>query len=92
MNKHAPYEHDHVEGFDKLENLDVYANMEEILQPTQTQQVEANLQQNQTQQTPQKLIVKVPKISVYNKRSSSEAMGTRDQQKAHKKIKITKSP
>jgi hypothetical protein len=61
MNKHAPYEHEHVEGFDKLENLDVCADMEAILQPTQTQQVEATLQQTQTQQTPQKLIVKVPK-------------------------------
>jgi hypothetical protein len=47
--------------------------MEEILQPVQTQQVEATLQQTQIQQTPQNLIVKVPKISVYNKRSSSEA-------------------
>jgi hypothetical protein len=28
MNKHAPYEHEHVEGFDKLENLEVCVDME----------------------------------------------------------------
>jgi hypothetical protein len=52
MNKQAPYEHAHVEGFDKLENLDVYADMEAILQPNQTQQVDETLQQTQTQKTP----------------------------------------
>jgi len=31
MNKEAPYEHEHVEGFDKLKNLDVCDDMEEIL-------------------------------------------------------------
>jgi hypothetical protein len=92
MNKQAPYEHEHVEGFDKLENLEVCVDMEAILQPTQTQQVEETLQQSQTQQAPQKLIFKVPKVSVYNKRSSSEAMGTSDQQTAPKKMKITQSP
>jgi hypothetical protein len=92
MNKHAPYEHEQVEGFDKLENLEVCVDMEAILQPTQTQQVEATLQQSQTQQASQKLIVKVPKMSVYNKRSSSEAMGTSDQQTSPKKMKITQSP
>jgi hypothetical protein len=92
MNKHAPYEHEHVEGFDKLANLEVCVDMEAILQPAQTQQVEATLQQAQTQQTPQKLIVKVPKVSVYNKRSSSEALGTSDQQNSPKKMKITQSP
>ena len=39
MNKHAPYEHEYVEGFDKLANLETCANMEAILQPAQTQQV-----------------------------------------------------
>jgi hypothetical protein len=63
--------------------------MEAILQPTQTQQVEETLQQSQTQQAPQKLIFKVPKVSVYNKRSNSEAMGTNDQQISPKKMKIT---
>ena len=73
MNKHSPYEHDHVEGFDKLENIEVCADMEAISQPTQKKQVEETLQQIQTQQAPQKIIVKVPKMSVYNKRSNSEA-------------------
>jgi hypothetical protein len=39
MNKHAPYEHEHVEGFDKLANLETCADMEAILQLAQTQQV-----------------------------------------------------
>jgi hypothetical protein len=91
MNKHAPYEHEQVEGFDKLENLEVCVDMEAILQPIQTQQVEATLQQSQTQQAPQKLIIKVPKISVYSKRSSSEAMGISDQQTSPKKMKVTQS-
>jgi hypothetical protein len=43
MKKQAPYEHEHVEGFHKLENLEVHANMESILQPTQMKQVEATL-------------------------------------------------
>jgi hypothetical protein len=54
--------------------------------------VEETLQQTQMQQTPQKLIVKVPKISVYRKRSSLEALGTNSQQTAPKKTKITQSP
>ena len=66
--------------------------MEAILQPTQTQQVEETLQQSQTQQASQKLIVKVPKMSGYRKRSSSEAIGTSEQQTAPKKMKITHSP
>jgi hypothetical protein len=38
------------------------------------------------------LILQVPKVSVYTKRSSSEALGTSSQQTAPKKIKITQSP
>jgi hypothetical protein len=91
MNKQAPYEHEHVEGFDKMENLEFYVDIEAILQPTQKQQVEATLQQSQTQQASQKLIVKVPKMSVYNKRSSLEANGTSDQHTAPNKMKITHS-
>jgi hypothetical protein len=34
MNKQAPYEHEHVEGFDKLEKIQVCTNMGSILQPT----------------------------------------------------------
>jgi HPt (histidine-containing phosphotransfer) domain-containing protein len=77
MNKHAPYEHKQVEGFDKLANLEVCVDME------------ATLQQIQTQQAPHKLIIKVPKISVYSERSSSEAMGISDQQTTPKKMKVT---
>jgi hypothetical protein len=36
MNKQSPYEHEQVEGFDKLENLEVCVDMETILQPIQT--------------------------------------------------------
>jgi hypothetical protein len=43
MKKHDPYEHEHVEGFDKLANLEVYDDMETVLQPAQMQQVEATL-------------------------------------------------
>jgi hypothetical protein len=50
MNKQAPYEHEHVEGFEKLENIDVCDDMEAILQQAQTKQVEATLKQTQTQQ------------------------------------------
>jgi hypothetical protein len=50
MNKQTPYEHEEVEGFDKMENLGVCVDIKAILQPTQTQQVEATLEQSQTQQ------------------------------------------
>ena len=40
MRKHGPYEHEYVEGFDKLENMETCADMEVILQLDQTQQVE----------------------------------------------------
>jgi hypothetical protein len=92
MNKQIPYEHEQVEGFDKLENLEVCVDMEAILQPTQMHQVEATLQQSQTQQASQKLIVKVPKISVYSKRINSESMRTIDQQTDPKNMNITQSP
>jgi hypothetical protein len=38
------------------------------------------------------MIVKVPKVSVYKKISSSEALGTSFQQNSPKKMKIKKSP
>jgi hypothetical protein len=92
MNKQAPYEHEHVEGFDKLENLEVSVDMETVLQLAQMKQVDATLKQSQTQKSPQKMTFKVPKESVYNKRSISKAMGTNDQQNTPKKMKITQSP
>jgi hypothetical protein len=44
MRKQGPYEHEYVEGFDKLANLETCADMEAMLQLAQTQQVEPNLQ------------------------------------------------
>jgi len=88
MNKQAPYEHEKVEDFDKLENLQFCVYMEAIMKPIQTQQVEATLQQSQIKQTSQKLANKVPKISVYIKRRILEAMGISDQQNAPKKMKF----
>jgi L-fucose mutarotase/ribose pyranase (RbsD/FucU family) len=92
MNNQAPYEHEQVEGFDKLTNLEVCVDMETILQTTQTQQVEETLQQSQTQQVSLKPIVNVPKMSIYSKRSSSYAMGTSDEQISPKKMNISQSP
>jgi hypothetical protein len=48
MRKQGPYEHEYVEGFDKMANLETCADMEVILQPDQTQQIESTLQQTQT--------------------------------------------
>ena len=80
MNKKASYEHEHVEGFNKLANLEICVDME------------ATLQQAQTHQTPQNMIVKFPKVRFYSKRISSEALGTSDQQTDNKKMNITQSP
>jgi hypothetical protein len=38
------------------------------------------------------MILKVPKVSVYTKRISSEALGTSSQQTSPKKMKTTQSP
>ena len=73
MRKHGPYEHEYVEGFDKLANLETCADMEATLQLAQAHQVGPTLQQTQTQQTPQKMTFQVPKVIVYTKRNSSEA-------------------
>jgi hypothetical protein len=89
MNKSAPYEHEYVEGFDKLDNLEFCVDIETTLQPVQTQQMEVALQPIQNQLAPQKLMIKIPKESVYSKRSSSEAMDIKDQQTSPKKMKVT---
>ena len=52
MSKHGPYEHEYMEGFDKLANLETCADMEATLQLAQAHQVGPTLQQTQTQQTP----------------------------------------
>ena len=57
MNKNAYYEHENMEGLDKLANLEVCID------------VEAPLQEVQTQQAPQNLAIKITKDSVYNKRN-----------------------
>jgi hypothetical protein len=41
MRKQGPYEHEHVEGFDKLENMEICADMEVILQHDQTHQIDS---------------------------------------------------
>jgi hypothetical protein len=92
MRKQVPYEHEHVERFDKLANLETCADMEVILQPDQTQQIESSPQQIQTQKNSPRLIIKAPKMSVYNKRSISKALGASGQQNVPKKMKITQSP
>lgn len=45
------------------------------MQHDQTKQTESASQQSPTQKLSPRLIVKAPKMSVYNKRSSSEALG-----------------
>jgi hypothetical protein len=41
MSRQSPYEHEQVEEFDRLANLEVCANMEITLQPDHTQQIES---------------------------------------------------
>jgi hypothetical protein len=45
MRRQGPYEHEHVEGFDKLANLENCVDMEVTLQPDQTQQIDSTPQQ-----------------------------------------------
>jgi hypothetical protein len=68
-----------VEGFDKLDNLETCDDMEATLQLSQENQVGPTLKKTQKQHTPQKLTFQVPKLNVYTKRSSSEALGTSSQ-------------
>jgi hypothetical protein len=91
VSKQGPYEHEHVEGFDKLANLETCVDMEVTLQHDQTKHTETTSQQSPTQKPSPRLVVKAPKMSVYNKRSSSEALGASSQQDTLKKMKITSS-
>jgi hypothetical protein len=50
--------------------------------------VEAPLQQVKTQQAPQKLVIKIPKASVYSKISITETMDIDVEQTVKKKMKI----
>ena len=65
MSRQGPYEHEHVEGFDKPDNMETYVDMEVTLQTDQTQQIESSPRKIQTQKTSPRLIVKDPKMSVY---------------------------
>jgi hypothetical protein len=87
--KQSPYEHEHVEGFDKLANLDTYVDMEVTLQHDQKKQTEPTYQQIPAQKPSPRLLVKAPKMSVYNKRNSLESLGASSQQDTPKKMKIT---
>jgi hypothetical protein len=89
MSRQGPYKHDHVEGFDELANRETCVDMEVTLQPDQKKQIESSPQQIWTQKTLPKLIIKAPKMSVYNKRISSEALGANNHQNILKKMKIS---
>jgi hypothetical protein len=89
--RQGPYEHEHVEGFDKLTNLETCADMEIIIQQDQTKQTEPTPQPSPASKPSPKLVIKAPKMSVYNKRSSSEALDTSVQQDTIKRMKITSS-
>jgi hypothetical protein len=89
MRKLGPYENDHVEGFDKLANLGTCTDMEVTMQHDHIKPTESTPQQIQTQKASPRLIVKAPKLSVYNKRNISEALGANSQQDIPKKMKIT---
>jgi hypothetical protein len=87
--KQGPYEHEHVEGFDKLANLETCVDMEVTLQHDHTKQTERSPQQSPVEKPSPRLVFKAPKMSVYNKRSSSEALGADSRQDTSKKMKIT---
>jgi hypothetical protein len=69
--KQVPYEHEHVEGFDNLSNLETCVDMEVTLQHDQTKHIETTSQEGPTQKPSPRLVFKDPKMSIYNKRSSS---------------------
>jgi hypothetical protein len=71
MHKIPPYEHEHVEGFDKMANMETCIDMEVTLKHDQIKSTESSPQQIHTQKDSQRLIVNAPKMSVYNKRNSS---------------------
>jgi hypothetical protein len=71
MSKLGPYEHKHVQGFDKLANLGTCTDMEVTFQHDRIKPIESSPQQIQTHKSSPRLIVKAPKLSVYNKRNNS---------------------
>jgi hypothetical protein len=89
VSRQGPYEHEHVEELDKLANLETYTEMEVITLHDQAKQTKITSQQIPTQKPSSKLIIKAPKMSIFNKRSSSEALGASSQQDTLKKMRVT---
>jgi hypothetical protein len=87
--RQGPYEHEHVEELDKLANLETCTEMEVIMLHDQEKQTELTLQQSSAQKPSPRLIIKAPKMSIFNKRSSSEALGASSQQDTLKKMRVT---
>jgi hypothetical protein len=87
--RQGPYEHDHVEELDKLANLETCIEMEVITLHDQANQTKITSQQSPTQKPSPRLIIKGPKMSILNKRSSSEALGASSQQDTLKKMRVT---
>ena len=73
--RQGPYENEHIEGLDKLANIETCIEMEVIMQHDQTKQTEPTFQQRPSQKPSPRLIVKDPNLSIFNKRRSSEALG-----------------
>jgi hypothetical protein len=71
--------------------METFAAMGLMFQPDQTQQMRSTLQQTHMKKTSPRLIVKYPKMSVYTKRSGSEALRASDQQNVLKKMIITQA-
>jgi hypothetical protein len=87
--RQGPYEHEHVEELDKLANLETCTEMEVITLHDQEKKTEITSQQSSTQKPSPRLIIKAPKMSIFNKRSSSEALGASSQQDTLKKMRVT---
>ena len=89
--RQGPYEHELVKGFDELANLETCAEMEVTMQHDQTKPMEPVSQHISAWKPSPRLVIKTPKMSVYNKRNSPEALGASSQQNIPKKMKITSS-
>jgi hypothetical protein len=87
--RQGPYGHEHIEELDKLANLETCTEMEVITLHEQAKQTETTSQQISAQKSSPRLIIKAPKMSIFNKRSSSEALGASGQQDTLKKMRTT---
>jgi hypothetical protein len=77
--RQGPYEHEHIEELDKLVNLETCTEMEVITLHDQAKQINITSQQIPSRKPSPRLIIKAPKMSIFNKRSSSEALGASSQ-------------